>query len=90
MIGRFLIRYVIGLTAPPLQASATNKKKALAWWDIPEAKITPEMEADLKMLSLRNYVDPKHHYKTPKRDKLPTNFYVSSIMKSFESIFHLF
>lgn len=49
------------------QTKQMNKLKDTAgggWFDMPTIKMTPQLEKDLKLLSMRNALDPHHHYKT--------------------------
>jgi hypothetical protein len=68
-----------GNQAGKLQANIVKKSATLDWSDIPKTDVTPELAQDLKVLSLRNYIDPKHFYKTKSRNKLPTHFHVSHL-----------
>jgi hypothetical protein len=63
------------------QLQPSKKRKSLDWWDIPKTEMTPELKQDLKILALRNFVDPKHFYKTKTRTKLPTHFHVIDKIK---------
>lgn len=48
-------------------AKQTSKKDTntagSGWFDMQTAKMTPELEKDLKLLSMRNALNPHHHYK---------------------------
>lgn len=50
------------------QQQAKQKKASdtagSGWFDLPTTKMTPELEKDLRLLSMRNALDPHHHYKT--------------------------
>jgi hypothetical protein len=44
--------------------TSSNKNTAgPAWFDMPAAQPTPELEADLRLLRMRSALDPKQHYK---------------------------
>lgn len=45
-----------------------------AWFNMPAAEKTPELEAELRALRLRNIIDPKRHYKGG--DQASTSKYV--------------
>lgn len=49
------------------QNAKANKKKTLGpgWFNLAPAELTEELRQDLKMLRLRNFVDPKRFYKAP-------------------------
>ncbi|KAI1005213.1 hypothetical protein K3495_g3003 [Podosphaera aphanis] len=56
------------------QASVKNNlnevKKASAgpdWYDLPRTELTPEVKRDLKLLRMRDVLDPKRHYKKDQR-----------------------
>ncbi|KAL6077380.1 Deoxynucleotidyltransferase terminal-interacting protein 2 [Balamuthia mandrillaris] len=85
-------------TAPPLDSRKEKKKEkkpetaGRGWFDLPAPEMTAELKRDLQMIRLRNYMDPKHHYKRiPKRGPKyfqigtivdgPTDFYSSRIPK---------
>lgn len=77
---------LVGNQAVKLQSSAPKKSKEAEWADIPKVEMTPEMATDLKILQLRNYIDPKHFYKTKSRNKLPTHFHVFSHFFYFDNV----
>ncbi|KVH88568.1 hypothetical protein Ccrd_026483, partial [Cynara cardunculus var. scolymus] len=60
-----------GLFVPPNDPKKVNKllKKQVKdttgknWFDMPAPTLTPELKKDLKLLKLRNVIDPKRHYK---------------------------
>ncbi|KAL6051647.1 Deoxynucleotidyltransferase terminal-interacting protein 2 [Balamuthia mandrillaris] len=85
-------------TAPPLDSRKEKKKEkkpetaGRGWFDLPAPEMTAELKRDLQMIRLRNYMDPKQHYKRiPKRGPKyfqigtivdgPTDFYSSRVPK---------
>lgn len=44
-----------------------QKPKAASWHDIPPARMTPELQNDLRLLQLRHALDPHRHYKRDRR-----------------------
>ena len=50
------------------------------WFDLPAPQLTPELKNDLKLLRMRNALDPARHYKTTDSKTLPRYFQVSSIL----------
>lgn len=55
---------------------------ASKWFDLPLGKLTPELKMDLQLLQMRNYIDPKHHYKRSKSKELPKYFQVGRVVES--------
>jgi len=53
------------------------------WFGMKTAKMTPELALDLKVLSMRNYLDPKRFYKNTKPDEdEPKFFQVGTVIDS--------
>eukprot|EP00002_Diphylleia_rotans_P018916 TRINITY_DN3657_c0_g1_i2.p1 TRINITY_DN3657_c0_g1~~TRINITY_DN3657_c0_g1_i2.p1 ORF type:complete len:203 (-),score=53.84 TRINITY_DN3657_c0_g1_i2:52-660(-) len=52
------------------------------WADMEETKITAEAKLDLQALKLRNYLDPKVHYKTKEKHGLPTKFQIGTVVEN--------
>lgn len=51
------------------------------WYSIPTKEITPEVKMDLKILKLRNALDPKRFYKTNDESKLPERFEFGTVVE---------
>eukprot|EP00455_Lapot_gusevi_P003789 TRINITY_DN11543_c0_g1_i6.p1 TRINITY_DN11543_c0_g1~~TRINITY_DN11543_c0_g1_i6.p1 ORF type:complete len:286 (+),score=67.24 TRINITY_DN11543_c0_g1_i6:33-890(+) len=52
-----------------------------AWFNMAAPVITPEVANDLKALALRNYLDPKRHYKRDKTlEKIPKFFQMGTVI----------
>jgi hypothetical protein len=49
------------------------------WFNMSNTKITPEVESDLRLISMRDYIDPKRHYKRLDR-KNPQLFQIGTII----------
>lgn len=78
-------------TAEVRREEKRNKKDTAgpAWFNMPAAERTPELDAELGALRLRNIIDPKRHYKGGKQASTskyvqigtiiddPTDFYAS-------------
>ncbi|MFU8781398.1 MAG: prenyltransferase/squalene oxidase repeat-containing protein, partial [Kiritimatiellia bacterium] len=50
-------------------------------YSIPTKEITPEVKMDLKILKLRNALDPKRFYKTNDESKLPERFEFGTVVE---------
>jgi len=78
------------LTAPPLQQNKLFQSKKTfgrEWNEFKTTKLTPEIKTDLKLLTLRNYIDPKHHYKSKKRTELPKEFQFGEIVETAKDFY---
>ncbi|KAK7274282.1 hypothetical protein RIF29_15365 [Crotalaria pallida] len=83
---------VDGLFVPPNDPRKLNKllKKQVkdtagkSWFDMPAQTITPELQKDLKLLKLRDAIDPKRHYKKgdSKSKTLPKYFQMGTVVDS--------
>ena len=71
------------VVAPSLQAER-EQSAGWGWFDMPAPQLTQEIKNDLKLLRMRNALDPTRHYKTADSKKLPRYFQVSSVC-SFRS-----
>ncbi|XP_031570233.1 deoxynucleotidyltransferase terminal-interacting protein 2-like [Actinia tenebrosa] len=78
-------------TAPPMYKSFSTRKKERQqakeqsagpkWFNLPATTITPEIERDLKLLKLRNVLDPKRHYRKNDSKELPKYFQIGTIVE---------
>ena len=83
---------VNGLFVPPNDPRKLNKMlreqvkdtSGKNWFDMPAQTMTPELQRDLKLLQLRDAIDPKRHYKkgNSKSKTLPKYFQVGTIVAS--------
>ena len=60
-------------------SAAASSKKELKWGDLPVGNLTPEVERDLRLLRMRNYLDPKIHFKGSDSKALPKHFQVRRV-----------
>lgn len=51
---------------------------------MPAPAMTPELERDLKLLRMRNYVDPKRFYKAADSKTAPKFFHVRAMCAPFQ------
>lgn len=72
---------------PTRQDRAERKRKAAsqdnagpAWFNMPAADRTPEMEKDLRLLSMRTALDPKQHYRRGERPGRGKYFQVGTVV----------
>ena len=47
------------------------------WFNMPAPELTPEIKNDLKIIQMRNSLDPTHYYKSSDWKKPPKYFQVS-------------
>ncbi|CAI8617623.1 unnamed protein product [Vicia faba] len=83
---------VSGLFVPPNDPRKLNRllrqqvkdTAGKQWFDMPAQTMTPELQRDLKLLKLRDAIDPKRHYKKggSKSKTLPKYFQVGTIVGS--------
>lgn len=76
--------------APPMQLSKSTirkqKKQAREetagpkWFNLPATPMTPELKQDLKIMKMRNVLDPKRHYKKADSKELPKYFQVGTVV----------
>jgi len=80
-----------GNSIPPVNAERIKtremKKKKLEtagaeWYDLPATKMTPEIKTELKLLTMRNFIDPKRHYKKWNAKELPKHFQIGTIVEN--------
>ncbi|XP_024961513.1 rRNA-processing protein fcf2-like [Cynara cardunculus var. scolymus] len=86
-----------GLFVPPNDPKKVNKllKKQVKdttgknWFDMPAPTLTPELKKDLKLLKLRNVIDPKRHYKKgdSKLNIFPKYFQVGTVVEPVSEYF---
>lgn len=86
-----------GLFVPPNDPKKVNKllKKQVkdttgkSWFDMPAPTLTPELKKDLKLLKLRNVIDPKRHYKKgdSKLNTFPKYFQVGTVVEPVSEYF---
>ena len=67
--------------ASPLMPAKTKKEKTLGkgWFDMKPASLDASMKGDLKMVEMRNYLDPKRFYKNP--DKIKKVLHVGTVVE---------
>lgn len=58
-----------------------SKGQPRKWYSIPTKEITPEVKMDLKILKLRNALDPKRFYKSNDDSKLPERFEFGTVVE---------
>ncbi|KAI3724828.1 hypothetical protein L1987_64595 [Smallanthus sonchifolius] len=88
---------VDGLFVPPNDPKKVNKllKKQVkdttgkGWFDMPAPTLTSELKKDLKLLKLRNVIDPKRHYKKgdSKMNSFPKYFQVGTVVEPVSEYF---
>ena len=49
------------------------------WYDLKPADMDDKMKADLRLIRMRNYLDPKRFYKAP--DRMRTILHVGTVME---------
>lgn len=59
------------IAAPPLKPPKEEKKKTLGkgWFDMAPMELDDKARRDIKILRLRNFIDPKRFYKNPDKMK---------------------
>jgi len=62
------------------EAKVRKDDKLDKWFGMPKRTLTPEMEAQLKVLKLRGAYDPKRFYKSNDSKTLPTHFQFATEM----------
>lgn len=69
------------IAAPPLQPPMDTKKKTLGkgWFDLEPAVLDESLKRDIKMIQMRNYIDPKRFYKNP--DKAKAVLHVGTVIE---------
>ncbi|KAL8209322.1 hypothetical protein R6Q57_006054 [Mikania cordata] len=85
------------LFVPPNDPKKVNKllKKQVKdtagsnWFDMGAPTLTPELKKDLKLLKLRNVIDPKRHYKKAdtKLNTFPKYFQVGTVVEPVSEYF---
>jgi hypothetical protein len=67
--------------APPLVQGKTKKEKTLGkgWFGMKPATLDSSMKGDIKMVEMRNYLDPKRFYKNP--DKIRKVLHVGTVVE---------
>ncbi|RKP22211.1 Fcf2 pre-rRNA processing-domain-containing protein, partial [Syncephalis pseudoplumigaleata] len=58
-----------------------QKTSGKSWFDMPKAKVTPELERDWQIIQMRSVLDPKRHYRKDKRKAPPTYCQVGTIIE---------
>ena len=53
-----------------------EKTTGAQWFDMPAPQLTAELKNDLKLLRLRNALDPSRHYKSTGSKNMPRYFQV--------------
>jgi len=63
--------------------SARSKNAGENWFNMAAPDLTPSLKQDLKLLRMRNMLDPAHHYKTSDMNKqFPRHFHVGRVVAS--------
>ncbi|KAI0489383.1 hypothetical protein KFK09_029225 [Dendrobium nobile] len=87
---------VDGLYVPPREPKKLNKllRKSMkdttgkSWFDMPAPIITPELKTDLEILKLRNFIDPKRHFKKGDKSRGPPKYFqVGTVVESASEFF---
>ncbi|KAK1418581.1 hypothetical protein QVD17_27726 [Tagetes erecta] len=88
---------VDGLFVPPNDPKKVNKllKKQVKdtagknWFDMPAPTLTADLKKDLKLIKLRNVIDPKRHYKKgdSKLNTFPKYFQVGTVVEPVSEYF---
>lgn len=67
--------------APPLIPAKSKREKTLGkgWFDMKPATLDGSMKGDIKMVEMRNYLDPKRFYKNP--DKIKKVLHVGTVVE---------
>merc|ERR1711957_412289 len=79
-------RELRGAPVRPYDDSKLRKKEKKAikgetldkWFGMPKAKMTPELEAELKAIKMRGALDAKRFYKGNDSRELPTHFHMAT------------
>ena len=50
------------------------------WFDLPATEVTPELERNLKLLKMRDVLDPKRHYRANDSKQLPKYFQIGTVV----------
>jgi len=62
------------------KGEATRKKTlGKGWFDLAPAEMTEELKRDIKVIKMRNFIDPKRFYKTP--DALNTVIHTGTVIE---------
>jgi len=64
---------------PSISISIQRAKPKTAggkWFNMAATEMTPEVKRDLQILNMRNFIDPKRHYKKSSSKDLPKFFQV--------------
>lgn len=71
------------LKSPPMSASARRAAES-DWHEIPEARMTPQLQNDLRVIENRQHLDPKRFYKSSgsgrKKGQLPSKVHVGTVV----------
>lgn len=69
---------------PPPKAPVRAEEPSENWYEIPEARLTPELAKDLRLIANRQHLDPKRFYKssgsTRRRGELETRVHVGQVV----------
>eukprot|EP01006_Ploeotia_vitrea_P049966 TRINITY_DN67398_c0_g1_i1.p2 TRINITY_DN67398_c0_g1~~TRINITY_DN67398_c0_g1_i1.p2 ORF type:complete len:215 (+),score=138.45 TRINITY_DN67398_c0_g1_i1:287-931(+) len=65
------------------RGDASAKRSGKQWFDMASTEMTPEVRTDLRLLQMRNYLDPKRFYKRDKgRKRFPDFFQIGTVIDS--------
>ncbi|KAJ1921894.1 rrna-processing protein fcf2 [Mycoemilia scoparia] len=84
-----MVEELMSKKSDPLEPKTTRgerKKKqqetaGAAWFGMKAPIVTPELKRDLRVLKLRNALDPKRFYRKEDRDEVPKYFEVGTIVE---------
>ncbi|XP_046845459.1 deoxynucleotidyltransferase terminal-interacting protein 2-like [Xenia sp. Carnegie-2017] len=57
-----------------------DRSAGKGWFNMPAPEMTQEAQRDLRILHMRNVLDPKHHYKKNNSKKLPKYFQFGTVV----------
>jgi len=81
------LRYESAITKDQRAARARNKNEVRDWFRLETPQITPQVQKDLNMLQLRNYMDPKRFYKTNDTKRAPKRFQIGTVVEGTGEFF---
>ena len=79
----FIKPYILDCAVP--DSDSIQARKATAgpeWYNLPKTNLTPELKKDLRLLHMRNVLDPKRHFKSQsKKFKVPEFSQIGTIIQ---------
>jgi len=73
--------YKTAISKDQERSKARRNGELRDWFEMKTPEITPEVERDLKVLQLRNYMDPKRFYKANDAKTLPKAFQIGTVVE---------